>query len=67
MQDPLVAACGIWLPEQASNLGHQHWERGVLVTGPPGKSLFFESLSSGFVYLFRFHISVRLYDLPLSV
>ena len=35
----LVAACGIWFPDQGSNLGPLHWERGVLATGPPGKSL----------------------------
>ena len=34
----LVAACGIWFPDQRLNLGPLHWERGVLPTGPPGKS-----------------------------
>ena len=34
----LVAACGIELPDQGSNPGPLHWERGVLATGPPGKS-----------------------------
>ena len=34
---PLVAACGIWFPDQGSNLGPLHWECRVLATGPPGK------------------------------
>ena len=34
----LVAACGILFPDQGSNPGPLHWERGVLATGPPGKS-----------------------------
>ena len=37
----LVAACGIWFPDQGLNPGPLHWELGVLSTGPPGKSLFF--------------------------
>ena len=32
-------ACRIQFPDQGSNLGPLHWERGVLPTGPPGKSL----------------------------
>ena len=35
----LVAACRIQFPDQGSNPGLLCWERGVLVTGPPGKSL----------------------------
>ena len=35
----LVAACGISLPDQGSNLGPLHWEQSVLATGLPGKSL----------------------------
>ena len=35
----LVVARGIWFPDQGSNLGPLNWELGVLVTGPPGKSL----------------------------
>ena len=34
----LVAACGIYFPDQGSNLGRLHWELQVLATGPPGKS-----------------------------
>ena len=34
----LVAAYGIWFPDQGLNLGPLHWEPGVLATGPPGKS-----------------------------
>ena len=34
----LVVACEIWFPDQGSNPGPLHWERGVLATGPPGKS-----------------------------
>ena len=34
----LIAACGIQLPDQGSNLSPQHWECRVLATGPPGKS-----------------------------
>ena len=30
-------ACGIYFPDQGSNLGPLHWEHGVLATGPPGK------------------------------
>ena len=35
----LVAAYGIQLPDQGLNPGPWHWERGVLATGSPGKSL----------------------------
>ena len=35
----LVAAYGIQFPDQGSNPGPLHWERGILTTGPPGKSL----------------------------
>ena len=35
----LVAACGIWFPDQGSNPGPLHWELGALAPGPPGKSL----------------------------
>ena len=38
MWDLLVAACGIWFPDQGSNLGPLRWEHGVKGTGPPGKS-----------------------------
>ena len=31
-----VAACGIYFPEQGSNLGPPHWECRILATGPPG-------------------------------
>ena len=34
----LVAVCGIYFPNQGLNLGSLHWERGVLATGPQGKS-----------------------------
>ena len=37
--DSLVAACGIWFPDQGLNLGPLRWEHGVLDTGSPGKSL----------------------------
>ena len=40
----IVAACGIWPPEQGSNLGPLHWECGVLAKGTtrefPSLSLF---------------------------
>ena len=32
----LAAACGIYFPDQGSNPGPLHWERGVLATGPRG-------------------------------
>ena len=32
-------ACEIEFSEQRSNLGHLHWESGILATGPPAKSL----------------------------
>ena len=35
----LVEVCGIYLPDQGWNLGPLHWQRRVLATGPPGKSL----------------------------
>ena len=35
----LVAACGIYFPDQGSNLGLLHGEPRVLATGPAGKSL----------------------------
>ena len=35
---PLVAAFGILLPNQGSNSGPLHLERGVLAARPPGKS-----------------------------
>ena len=38
-RDLLVEACGIQFPHQRLNPGHLHWERGVLATGPPVKSL----------------------------
>ena len=31
-------ACGIYFPDQGSNLGPLHWEHEVSATGPPGKS-----------------------------
>ena len=34
----LVAACGIWFPDQGSNLGPLHWAWAILVTGTLGKS-----------------------------
>ena len=33
-----IAAWGIWLPDQGSNLGPLHWEHRLLATGPPGNS-----------------------------
>ena len=41
----LTVSCGMWdvLPDQSS----LHWERKVLVTGPPGKSCLYECLSRG--------------------
>ena len=38
VRDLLVAACGIWFPDQGLNLGPLCWEHGVKGTGPPGKS-----------------------------
>ena len=34
----LVGACGICFPDQGLNPGPWHWELGVLVTEPSGKS-----------------------------
>ena len=34
----LVAAHGVYFPDQGSNLGPLHWAPEVLATGPPGKS-----------------------------
>ena len=41
----LVVTCGIQFPD----LGPQHWERGVLATGPPGKSLWLNSFINLFL------------------
>ena len=58
MQDLLVAACGIWFPDQGSNLGPLHWEHGILATAPPGKSqLWFLFLSPSCSFLSRFSVS----------
>ena len=35
----LVAACGIYFPDQGLNPGPLHWDSRVLATGPPGKFL----------------------------
>ena len=35
---PRHMACGILVPDQGSKLRPLHWKRGVLTTGPPGKS-----------------------------
>ena len=35
----LVAACGIYFPDQGWNLGPLYWELEVLAIGPPRKSL----------------------------
>ena len=39
----LKVSCGMWdlkFPDQGLNPGPLNWERGVLSTGPPGKSGF---------------------------
>ena len=36
----LVAACGIYFPDQESNPSPLHWKLTVLACGPPGKSLY---------------------------
>ena len=55
VRDLLVAACGILylqrvgsssLPDHGSNPGPLRWERGVLTTGPPEKSLSWYSMST---------------------
>ena len=38
MRDLWLRLCGIQFPDQGSNLGRQHWECGVSITGPPGES-----------------------------
>ena len=40
----LVAACGIWFPDQGLSPGSLHWNLGVLTTGPPGNSLLLNSV-----------------------
>ena len=35
----LVAACGVWFPDQGLNPGPLRWEHRVLAAGPLGKSL----------------------------
>ena len=45
----LVGACGVWFPDQGSNLGPLSWERGVPATETLRKSLkrrIFETLST---------------------
>ena len=34
----VCVACEVLFPDQGSNLGTLHWEHGMLVTGPAGKS-----------------------------
>ena len=34
----VVAACGIWFPDQGLYPGPLQWKHGVLTTEPPGKS-----------------------------
>ena len=46
----LVVACGIQFPDQGSNPGPLRWERRVLVTGTPWKSL-----HCLFIYLYFFN------------
>ena len=50
-QNLLVVECGIYFPDQGSNLGPLHWEPVVLTTGPPGKSLFEPSWTTGKRYM----------------
>ena len=50
-QNLLVVECGIYLPDQGSNLGPLHWEPIVLTTGPPGKSLSEPSWTTGKRYM----------------
>ena len=40
----LVVACRISFPDQGLNSGTLHWELRVLVTGPPGKPLYFKCI-----------------------
>ena len=53
----LVAACGIQFPNQGLNSGPLHWERAVLLTGPPGKSQRFFFLKRSLI-LYRKGISM---------
>lgn len=41
--------CGMWFPDQGSNLGALQWESGVLGTGPSGKNLLLFLAASVFV------------------
>ena len=50
-------SCGIWFPNQGSNLGPLHWEHGVLATGSPRKSLKLHDSYQGC----SFYYSVTLY------
>ena len=36
----IVAVCGIKFPTRESNPGPMRWERSLLATGPPAKSLY---------------------------
>ena len=46
----LVAACGMQVPDQGSNLGPTHWELGVLAPGPLGQSPFSPAACDGLSY-----------------
>ena len=46
----LAVACGIWFPDQGSNLSPLLWEGRVLATGPPGRSRH---------YFFHFSLDVK--------
>ena len=51
----LVAARRIQFPDQGSSPGPLNWERGVLTTGPPGKSLY---ILLDFVCILSYHLQM---------
>ena len=53
-----------WFPDKESNPGTLHWERGVLATGLPGKSLTFVFASIVFLRQSKFFLHLR--TLPSS-
>ena len=65
----LLAACGIYFPDQGLNPGPLHWEHRVLTTGLPGKSqgalTFFFLIIYLFVYFWLRWVFIAVHGLSL--
>ena len=51
-------SCSVWVPDQVLNPGSLYWECRVLATGPPERSLFFNSLLLVYMYFFNLTYTV---------